>query len=198
VPFVRGIALEGRHLAIKWRKWNNILHRDIGYFFFGMTVIYAISGVALNHIVDWNPSYSVTRAEVQWPGEPGRETVTREAALAFLDQYGERDNYKKHYYPEPGYLKIFLKGGSVEIDLNTGRGILEKLDKRPLFFEVNYLHYNPNRLWTWFSDIYCLGLFILAITGLFVLKGRKGITGRGAWFTSVGVLIPILFLLFYL
>ena len=42
------------------RKWSRILHRDIGYFFIGTTLIYAISGIALNHMSDWNPNYSVT------------------------------------------------------------------------------------------------------------------------------------------
>ena len=41
------------------RKWSRILHRDIGFFFIGTTLIYAISGIALNHLSDWNPNYSV-------------------------------------------------------------------------------------------------------------------------------------------
>ena len=163
-----------------------------------MTVIYALSGVALNHIADWNPSYEVTRSDVRWQGGLIEAPVSKEAALAFLDRYGERENYKKHYYPSPDRLKIFLKSGSVELDVATGRGTLEKLRRRPVFFEVNYLHYNPRRAWTWFSDAFCVALIILAITGLFVLKGRKGITGRGAWLTGLGVVVPLIFLLAYL
>ena len=41
-------------------------------------------------------------------------------------------------------------------------------------------------------------LILVAITGLFVLKGKKGITGRGAWLTGAGVLIPLVFLVMYL
>ncbi len=37
-------------------------HRDVGYFLAGLTVIYAISGVAVNHVDDWNPNY-VLRSE---------------------------------------------------------------------------------------------------------------------------------------
>ena len=40
-------------------------------------------------------------------------------------------------------------------------------------------------------------LLVLAITGLFVLKGKNGITGRGAWLTGIGILIPLVFLLLY-
>jgi hypothetical protein len=44
---------------MKWRKWNNILHRDIGYLVVGLTIIYCISGIAVNHVQDWNPSYKI-------------------------------------------------------------------------------------------------------------------------------------------
>ncbi len=187
-----------RRSRFRWRKWNNILHRDIGYLCVGMTIIYALSGIALNHLHHWNPSYSVTHEDVRWSGPiPGGE-ISPETVLDFLDRYGERNSYKKHYRPQPGRLKIFLKGGSVVIDESTGEGVMEKLERRPIFYEVNFLHYNPKGLWTWFSDLFSAALIFLAITGLFVLKGRKGITGRGAWLTGIGVLIPLILLLLYL
>ncbi len=46
-------------MAFKWRKWNRAIHRDFGYLFFGMTIIYALSGIAINHLDDWNPNYKV-------------------------------------------------------------------------------------------------------------------------------------------
>ena len=47
----------------QWRRWNNILHRDIGYVCVALTVIYAVSGIAVNHIHDWNLNY---RIELDW------------------------------------------------------------------------------------------------------------------------------------
>jgi hypothetical protein len=185
-------------VKINWRKWNRILHRDLGYFFFAVTLIYALSGIALNHLADWNPSYQVSRDEVIWTGNQSADTIDKQVVLNFLQEYEQANNYKKHYFPAENWLKIFLQSGSVEINLSTGKGFIEILERRPLFYEVNYLHYNPKRLWTWFSDIYCVALIIIAITGLFVLKGKKGITGRGAWLTSIGLLVPLGFLFFYL
>ena len=43
-----------------------------------------------------------------------------------------------------------------------------------------------------------LALGVLAVTGLFVLKGKKGITGRGAWLSALGVVVPFVFLWLYL
>jgi hypothetical protein len=160
--------------------------------------MYALSGIALNHMADWNPSYEVTREDVQWTHPVTDKNISKSAVLDFLDQYGEKDSYKKHYFPEPAKLKVFLKSGNVEIEMLSGQGVMEKLRRRPVFFEVNYLHYNPKRLWTWFSDLYCVALIFLAITGLFVLKGKKGITGRGAWLTGLGVVLPLIFLIAYL
>jgi hypothetical protein len=40
-------------------------------------------------------------------------------------------------------------------------------------------------------------LILLAVTGLFILGGKNGISGRGAWLTALGIIIPALFLIFY-
>ena len=68
-----------------------------------------------------------------------------------------------------------------------------------MLFEFNQLHLNtPKRLWTVVADAYAVALVVLALTGMFVLKGRTGITGRGAWLTAIGVLLPGLYWVYYL
>ena len=42
-----------------FRKWSRIIHRDISYLFAGMILIYAFSGILMNHRSDLNPHYSV-------------------------------------------------------------------------------------------------------------------------------------------
>lgn len=178
------------------QKWNNILHRDLGYFFAGLTVMYAISGVALNHLNDWDANYVVTQTDVKAGRSLAPGDIDREGVKQLLASWGFEGTYKKHYYPDEATLKIFFRGGSVILDLPTRAGYIEEVNRRPLFFEVNYLHYNvPKKLWTWYSDIFAGALAILAITGLFILKGRKGIKGRGAWLTAAGLLIPAIFLI---
>lgn len=185
-------------MKIPWRHWNRATHRDLGYFFVATTLIYALSGIALNHIDDWNPSYSITHREVQWPAADRHGPITEAAVLELLSSIGEASSYKKHYEPDPEHVKIFLEGGTIVVNLGTGRGVLERLERRPVLYEVNFLHYNPKRLWTWFSDAYCVALMILAITGMFILKGKQGITGRGAWLTGIGFVVPLVLLLMYL
>jgi uncharacterized protein len=179
------------------RKWSRIIHRDFGYLFFGATLVYALSGIALNHLSDWNPNYSVEVVEFETTLNLRKSKQIEENIGLLLDEIADRDEYKKHYYPSDQELKIFLSGGSsVMVDLQSGTGYAEFLRKRPLFYQVNYLHYNPQKWWTWFSDIFAGALIILAITGLVMVKGKKGITGRGAWMTALGIIVPLLFLLF--
>ena len=179
---------------LKWRKWFRIIHRDFGYLFFAVTLIYAISGIAINHLDNWNPNYIVTTENIQTQLKQGAE---KSEILDMLKSFEEHKNYKNHYFPDENNLKIFLKNGNVYVNLNSGKGLIEINKRRAVFREMNYLHYNPVKWWTWFSDLYCGALIALAITGLFLVRGKKGITGRGAWLTILGIIIPIVFLFIY-
>lgn len=185
-------------MAFNWRKWNRIIHRDFGFFFFGMTIIYALSGIAINHINDWNPSYSVENSyyEISHPQQFG--DANKEKVLELLELVDEdKRSYKKHYYPRPGLLKVFLKKGSLILNTETGDASIEKLSRRPVFFYVNYLHYNPGSWWKWFSDIYAIALIILAVSGIIMNKGKKGLKGRGGIYLAIGIIIPLVFLIFF-
>ena len=78
-----------------FRKWNRILHRDIGYFFFGMTLIYCVSGIALNHKKDWNPNYDITYKDFTINDSISKSMVNTEWVLALLKNYHEENHYKK-------------------------------------------------------------------------------------------------------
>jgi hypothetical protein len=181
---------------IKWRKYNRAIHRDLGYFFFAMSVIYGLSGIAVNHIGEWNPNYIVSNKLVDFGGRVDRN-ISKDEVISMLKKYDEEDNYKKHFFPNNNLLKVFLDGGSMLVNVNTGQGEIEKISRRPIFHAVNYLHYNPKKWWTWFSDAYAIALVLLAVTGLFILKGKNGITRRGAWLTIAGIVVPVIFLILY-
>jgi len=183
---------------MKWRKLNRVLHRDLGYFFAGMIIIYAVSGIALNHIGDWNPNYIITKIES--PFTPTDELINNEkkAILDFLESFENqnRKNYKSHYRPSQNSIKIFLKDNeSLLLNFETNKVTFESIKKRPFFFQINFLHYNPGKWWKWFSDIFAASLIIITITGLLILKGKNGITRRGAILVIAGILIPVLFLM---
>jgi len=178
-------------------KFNRVTHRDIGYLIAGLTIIYAISGIALNHKHDWNPNYIIETRGFTTDVNFTRESLTKESAQDILKKISGDLEYKTWYFPAGDVLTIFVEGGSVRINTKTGNGNIERISKRPLFYQVNFLHYNPGRWWKYFSDIFCLALIFVTITGLFLVKGKNGITRRGAVLTAVGIILPLVFLFIY-
>ena len=185
--------------GFKWRKWNNILHRDLGYLCAGLTLVYAVSGLAVNHMRDWNPNYRITHDTVQLGTLGGATPGSPEFVDEVLAGVGASGPVLGTFRPDETTVQNCLEGGTVSVDLTTGEARTEQVRERPLLRAFNQLHLNvPKGLWTWMADLYALALAFLAITGIFVLRGKKGITGRGAWLTGAGVAIPVLFILLYL
>ena len=181
---------------MKARTINNALHRYLGYFFFGMTIVYAFSGLALNHIHDWDPSYIVLPTEISIDTEENLTTLDEAGVRSVFGHLMGKYDYKSHYYPDRTTVKIFTKAGSITVNTSTSKGVLERVIRKPFFFGVNFLHYNPIKYWTYFADLYCIGLIILAITGLVVRKGKNGLSGTGGWLTLCGALIPFIYIAF--
>lgn len=177
-----------------WRKVATWLHRDLGYFFVGMVIIYTISGIALNHRNDWNPSLVVVHQTIETGFTLDQANITQDSIVQCLDDNHVADPYRGHDFPSTYKLKVFTKKGSMLVDLETGTGEYEALKKRPLFYQFNFLHTTSKRAWIWFSDIFCIGLLIITITGIVMRKGRHGIRGRGGWLIAAGVILPIIFL----
>jgi len=181
----------------KLRKFNRATHRDLGYFFVAMILIYSLSGIAINHLDDWDPSYVVNKWEVKTSKKIDKNSFDKEQAKALLKDMDIDDPFRKFYFPNDNRLKIFFKGGNVIIDLQTGQGRAETLKRRAIFHTVNWLHYNPNVYWKWFSDIFAVALIILAISGLFILRGKNGLKWRGTILMTLGILLPLIFLMLF-
>lgn len=181
---------------MNWRRWNHLLHRDIGFLCVGLTLVYAISGVAVNHMADWNPSYSIERITVNIgpvTGDPTAASTIRQI-LARLDETGRLEN---SFRPAPGQLQLFVEGRSILIDLAGGTVLYERAVPRPGLRAMNFLHLNhPKKVWTWVADLYAVALGFLAVSGLLMI--RRNTLRRGVLLTGAGVILPILFLWCYL
>lgn len=174
---------------VNWRKLNNALHRDVGYLVVGLTVVYSVSGLAVNHRADWNPSHRLDRAarQISPIHATERDEIVRQARAALA--LGEP---RAVFRPDRETLQLFYESRTYSVDLPTGAVIVDGVRKRPVLWEMNQLHLNtPKGAWTWIADLYAAALLFVSVTGLFVLKGRAGITGRGAWLTAIGAAIPL-------
>ena len=180
------------------RKWFRGIHRELSFFFAGVIMVYAISGIMLNHKRDFNSNITVNRESVALKGTfpAPADSVSKEVLYSYVEQLPDTEIYTRHAAVGNNSLKIFFKGGSsMEINLSEGNAMYEKVRKRIVISELNRLHYNPNRWWTWFSDIFAVCLLVITLTGLFMLKGPKGLIGRGGIEFIAGILIPLLFMI---
>ena len=179
-----------------FRKWSRIIHRDVSYLYAGMILIYALSGILMNHRGDLNPHYSGSLHEYKVATDlSDKNRVDKALVLTLLEPWGETENYTKHYFPKEGQMKVFLKGGSsLVVNTRTGDAVYESLKRRPLLSDMVKLHYNPGRWWTTFSDTFAVCLILITLTGLVMVKGPKGFWGRGGILFIIGLLVPVLFL----
>ena len=178
----------------KVRKWFRIIHRELSYVFAGMLLVYAISGIALNHKNSFNSQYSITRTEYQFA--PTAQEATDQAQIdKWLSACGVAGQEIQHYFPDANTLKVFLKGNSnLVVHLGTGNAVLEQVRKRPILGSLSKLHYNPGKAWTWFSDIFAGAMVIIVLSGILMLKGKHSLIGIGGVEFLVGMLIPLLFI----
>jgi uncharacterized protein len=184
-------------LQKKIRRWNLEWHRDLGYFFSSLIIIYCISGIALNHVNDWNPDFIIHKKTVQVPKLFIRSNVNADAIREFGKLVGE-NRFKVFDFPTNNQVKIYYDNATLHINLETGVGEYEHLKKRHVFYESNVLHRNSLNGWKWLSDIFALMLITISVTGLFILKGKYGFMRRGIWIMLAGLLVPVIaIILFY-
>jgi len=192
-----GLFLKSHHF-MKIRNLIRILHRDIGYIAFGLTVIYSISGIAVNHVSDWNPNYIITKDTLTVPSSMDSTFSSEFIVDKLIGSYSIKDSIKSYFRSSPSTIDIFFDKKTLTANFKNNIVILETVESRTLFRESNFLHLNnPKKIWTWVADIFAISLIILAGTGLFMIKGKKGLKGRGKWLTLLGIVIPMVFLFLY-
>lgn len=180
----------------KIRRLNVATHRDLGYFFSTLIIIYCLSGLALNHIDDWNPDFIITRKNISIsPSFPAQQINA--AVIDSLGRMVGENKYKVYDIPTAGQVKIYYDNASLHVNFKDHSGIYERVARRQLFYQSNVLHRNSIKGWKWVSDIFAVMLIVISITGLFVLKGKHGITGRGKWLIAAGILPPVIAILIH-
>lgn len=181
----------GRRRTFKLRPWLRAIHRDVGYLAVGLTFVYALSGLAVNHIADWDPNFTQIEREhrVTLPDDTSDDTTT---AQAVLDALGRSGPISDVYRPEADKLDISLEASTFHVDLETGDVFEEGQEARWFLRAANWLHLNRGKkAWTYVADAYAVFLLYLATSGLLMLPGRKGFAGRGAVLAGLGALVPI-------
>jgi len=166
------------------------VHRDAGNLAVGLTLVYAASGLAVNHIADWDPNFKSHQSTHELGGPlEGEDQAVAERVLQKLNIQAKASDV---YRAAPNQLEITLDRRTLHVDTQTGKVLDE--GEQPRFFLrlANWLHLNRGKkAWTYVADGYAVLLLLLAFSGMFMLPGRKGLLGRGGIFVLVGVAVPI-------
>jgi len=186
------------------RRWLRAWHRDAGYLAVGLTFVYAVSGLAVNHIADWDPNFTqVDRTQtIQLDPALRARPLTQDAAAArtvaaaAMKALGRDDIVRDVYAVDDTHVDVTLDGTMLYVDVGQGQVREEGQKERFLLRLANWLHLNRGKkAWTFIADGYAVLLIFLATSGLFMLPGKLGLRGRGAILTGVGALVPALYVI---
>jgi hypothetical protein len=180
---------------VHFRPWVRALHRDFGYLAVGLTIVYAVSGLAVNHIADWDPNFTQIAREHRVPLPVPNDDAA--AARHVLSALSIDESPRELYRGTPEQLDIVLDDRTLHVATPTGAVQEEGQRPRPLLRLANWLHLNRGKkAWTYAADAYAIALLFLATSGLMMIPGKKGFWGRGALIAGLGALVPILYVTF--
>jgi hypothetical protein len=173
----------------RWRGWLRAIHRDIGYLAVGFTIIYALSGLAINHIADWDPNFKSYSHEGHIA--PIASDVPDEQAIATAEQALGVSN-PRETLRAGDEIHLDWDNRNIVVYGDSGLVVDQGRDSRFFFRVANWLHYNRGKkAWTYVADAYAVLLLYLAISGIFMIKGRLGLRWRGTILVSLGIAVPI-------
>ena len=175
---------------MRLRRLLRAYHRDVGYFVSALTLSYCVSGVAVNHMADWNPNYAISREQVQLKPLSG-DLSAMEAAV--VSQLGiEAASVRGRLREGPDQLKIFLpEGGEVAVRISTGAAKVKRVEPRAGLYQVNALHLNRLKGgWTYVADAFALLLGSWRSRACLCWVALHGAAANGssapAWWSRVG------------
>jgi len=180
----------GAKPRFRWRPWLRTIHRDFGYFGVGLTLVYALSGLAVNHIADWDPSFNQISETHRLPAPlPPDADASSKRVLAALNI----TEAPREVYPSgDDAVDIVFDRRTLHVTPSTGKVVEEGQSPRWFLRAANWLHLNRGKkAWTYVADTYAAILLYLAISGLFMIPGRKGLVGRGAVIALLGAAVPV-------
>src|SRR5690606_1023053 len=146
-----------------------------------------------NHIADWDPSFrQIERShELRLPLPSDDEA----AAQVVASQLGISESAREVYRVDDEQLDVVFEARTLHVNTATGKVLEEGQEPRFFLRLANWLHLNRGKkAWTYFADGYAVLLLFLALSGLFMIPGRKGLLGRGAVIATLGAAIPLLYI----
>lgn len=162
------------------------LHRDLGYFFVGITLVYALSGIFLTH------KHRIPTLETQ------KETQSFPKHLN-KDQFNKRWNRENNERPLSSCIDknkeflFYIQQGKGHYNKSNGLVNYETYHQRRFVQFLNQLHYNNKTGWPVIADLFAIVLIFFAISGLLIVRGKNGFKRRGIWLMLAGFIVVVVY-----
>ena len=179
---------------MKYSFTNRNIHRDLAYFFLGLILAFSLSGIILNHRQQWYPmeyAYQSEPIALQFSNGGFEETDIGE----MINSLGYA--YQSHRVRGQQLRVDLADGGIIEADVQSGKGTLEYRRTVPFIGHTIILHKSTNNFWIWYSDIFGAAMIVIAMTGMLIPTGKYGFGQRGWKMMVIGLVFPLIFLLFF-
>lgn len=176
-------------ISPKTVKWLRIIHRDLGFLMVGISLVYAISGILLNHMNGKDPAFKTIEATLNLQPNLSNEELTVHWADKQLPEL------KKIMPIDDVHQRLMLANGIGVYNSATGVVDYETHKRNSFIYWINKLHYSRVKGWNIMADLFAVSLVFFAVSGLLMVKGRKGLAGTGKWYLLLGLLIPVIYIL---
>lgn len=183
------------------------LHRDLGYFFIGITLIYAITGFILSarglgwFKYDYNFQTNISKNISTDEFKENLISEAKNGKLDYIYKIGAKDVVEKNIkrltfskeenstlYFEHKYMHVVYNKNSGEININYKAypALLQ-------IFISSHLSTN-NRAWYYLAMGYSVVLAFFALSAMVIVKGKYGFKKRGLTLMLVGIITVGVFL----
>ena len=171
---------EGRNSQIY--KWMRVLHRDIGFFAIGLTVIYCISGIILTYR---ETDFLKSETRIEKTVAPDLTANQLGRVLHLKDMKIVSEDEQEIRFTNGTYLK---KSGLASYTANDLPWLLRK------FNSLHFVSSKDSR--HWFTALYAGALLFLALSSFWMYRPGTKYFKRGMITAGSGVLASIVLLSF--
>ena len=168
-------------------------HRDLAYFFLGLIIAFAFSGIFLNHRQQMSPrryTYEIRPITIS-------PVVKDSVNDAYIEKFTSSNNINdalRRFQVNENSLRISYTSNDVEINLQSGEGKITTYKTIPVLGQMTQLHVDTIKWWIYYSDAFGIAMLVIAITGMFIEKGKNSFQSRGWKLALLGLIFPLIFL----
>ena len=194
----------------KRKSLSNIsrsLHRDLGYFFIGITLIYAITGFVLSarglgwFKYEYNFQTNIAKNIASENFKEKLINETKDGKLDYIYKLGTKDvvlrNIKRLTFTKNENKTLYFDYKYMHVVYNQSSGSTDiKYKSYPTFLQIfisSHLATN-NKAWYYLAMIYSVVLAFFALSAIVIVKGKYGFKKRGLSLMLAGIITILIFL----